>query len=210
MTTDTVRRGRPRSAHVDALVTSSVLELISESGLGALTIEAVANRAGVGKTTLYRRWPNKNALVLDALAHLNDSLPAVHGDSLRERLVSLLSPMQCRPSAAMPVRLMPRMISHREADPELYRCFFERVIAPRRERFLVELRAGVAAGEIRDDVDLELAVNALVGPVLYQSTVIPETHIVATSSATQLVDLLLSGLSPRPSAVSEQAPPPAR
>ena len=175
-----------------------------------LTVEAVANRAGVSKTTLYRRWPNKDALVLDALAHLNDSLPAVHGESLRERLVSLLSPMQCRPTAAMPVRLMPRMMSHRDADPDLYRCFFERVIAPRRERFLVELRAGVAAGEVRDDVDLELAVNALVGPVLYQSTVIPDTHVAASSSAADLVDLVLSGLGPTFPAGSGQEPPPAR
>jgi len=207
VTTAPPRRGRPRSAQVDTAIVDAVLELIAEHGLGSLTVESVAARAGVGKATLYRRWPNKDALVLDALAHLNDGLPPVQGDTLRERLVSLLTPMRCRPQAARSMRLIPRVLSHREASPELYECFFEQVIAPRRERFLVELRAAVQAGEIRSDVDLELAVNALVGPVLYQSLVIPDGHQAAAKQPEALVDLVLSGLSPNASA---GAPQPAR
>ncbi len=207
MTTTPVRRGRPRSAQADTAIVDAVLELITEQGLGSLTVESVAARAGVGKATLYRRWPNKDALVLDALAHLNDALPPVLGDTLRERLVSLLTPMRCRPQAARSMRLIPRVLSHREGSPELYECFFEQVIAPRRERFLVELRAAAEAGEIRADVDLELAVNALVGPVLYQSLVIPDGHPAATQRPEALVDLVLSGLSPIASAAE---PPPAR
>ena len=206
MTATPVRRGRPRRTQADTAIVDAALELITEHGLGALTVESVAVRAGVGKATLYRRWPNKDALVLDALAHLNDALPPVQGDTLRERLVSLLSPMRCRPQAVRSMRLIPRVISHREASPELYECFFERVIAPRRERFLVELRAAVEAGEIRSDVDLELAVNALVGPVLYQSLVIPDGHEAAAKRPEALVDLVLSGLSPT---VSVEEPPPA-
>ncbi|MFZ0325549.1 MAG: TetR/AcrR family transcriptional regulator [Actinomycetes bacterium] len=198
MTESVVVRGRPRSAEAEESIIAAVLWLVAEQGLGALTVESVAQRAGVGKATVYRRWPNKDALVLDALTHLNDDLPEVQGSTLRERLASLLSVMRCRPQATMSVRLIPRVVSHRDANPDLYRCFFEQVVAPRRERFLVELRAAAASGEIRDDVDLELAVNALVGPVLYQSLVIPEGHEAGEKTVLQLVDLVLNGLSPHP------------
>src|SRR5215468_364049 len=84
--------GRPRSARADEAIIEAVLDLLAEgSSLEALSIEAVAARAGVGKATIYRRWPNKEALVIDAIGELKGALPVLSGESIREDLLALRS-----------------------------------------------------------------------------------------------------------------------
>src|SRR5690242_3897693 len=86
--------GRPRSARVDEAIIEAVLELLAEGvPVEALSIEAVAARAGVGKATIYRRWANKDALLVDAVAALKGPLPELAGESLRDDLVTLLRPV---------------------------------------------------------------------------------------------------------------------
>jgi AcrR family transcriptional regulator len=188
------RRGRPRDESVDRAVIAAALELVAEGGLASLTMESVAVRAGVGKTTVYRRWPGRDELVRDALATLNDDLPPATGDTTRERLVSLLTGMAAMKQQPLSLRLFPRLMSHKRSDPAAYRCFYDRVLQPRRERFLRELRAGVQRGDIRKDVDLEGAVSLLVGPVLYQHNVLPDDDPAASLTPRTVVDLGLSGI----------------
>jgi AcrR family transcriptional regulator len=86
--------GRPRSARVDQAIISSVIALLAEGTTAeALSIEAVAARAGVGKATIYRRWPNKEALLVDAVASLKGPPPQIAGESVRDDLVVLLRPI---------------------------------------------------------------------------------------------------------------------
>src|SRR5437764_14075432 len=82
--------GRPRSERADKAIVDATLDLLAEEGgVTGVSIEAVAARAGVGKTTIYRRWPNKEALIIDALAALKEPFPVPRGDSARDDLVAL-------------------------------------------------------------------------------------------------------------------------
>ncbi len=85
--------GRPRSERAERAILDAALELFAESGLGGVCIEAVAARAGVGKATIYRRWPGKQDLLLDALATLKSPLPEPGGESVRDDLVAMLRMM---------------------------------------------------------------------------------------------------------------------
>src|SRR4051812_38737959 len=81
--------GRPRSERADkAIVDATLALLVEEGGVSGVSIEAVAARAGVGKTTIYRRWPNKEALIIDALAALREPIVEPRGQSVREDLIT--------------------------------------------------------------------------------------------------------------------------
>src|SRR5919198_3834015 len=84
-------RGRPRSERAHEAIIDAVLEMLAEwTTVEALSMEAVAARAGVGKATIYRRWPHKEALVIDAVASTKEPLPEPRGTSVREDLVLLV------------------------------------------------------------------------------------------------------------------------
>jgi len=189
------RRGRPRSATADEVIIRTALELVAQDGIGALTVAAVADRAGVGKATIYRRWASKAELVDAAFTHLSEQFPDPEGETTRDRLVSLLGSPQIRGS--LPARLLPRILSHKLAQPELYQGFFLRVIEPRREQFRVELRRGIARGDVRGDLELDVMVNALVAPFMYRSLVLPSSGPPPLDLAAAVVDLALQGLAPR-------------
>jgi len=190
------RRGRPRSVEADEAIIKAALELVADEGIGALTVEAVASRAGVGKTTIYRRWNCKAELVDAAFTRLSEQLPEARGTTTRERLVSLIGDPHGGPST-LPSRLLPRILSHKMAQPEMYAEFFARVIEPRRERFRVELRRGIARGDLRDDLDLDAMVNALVAPYLYYVLLMPAAQHQPDDLPERVVDLALEGLAAR-------------
>src|SRR3954463_814071 len=82
--------GRPRSERAAKAIIEATLDLLAEEGgVAGVSIEAVAARAGVGKTTIYRRWPHKEALIIDAFATLKEPFPAPRGDSVRDDLVAI-------------------------------------------------------------------------------------------------------------------------
>ena len=167
---DDRRLGRPRDARVDAAVLQATRELLAEKGFAATTVEAIASRAGVGKATIYRRWPGKRELVLDALATLNDDFPAAPDPhwGTRELLLMALRHMNNRDTDTLAGRIMPRMMVYSVSQPDLYAEYFDRIIMPRRRWLYATLRQGIDRGELRPDLDLEMAAVALIGPVLLQ------------------------------------------
>src|ERR1043166_4984722 len=88
------RPGRPRSEQADRAIIEAALSLFAESGPEGLCIERVAARAGVGKATIYRRWPGKEDLLLDAIAALRPPLPQPAGESVRDDLIAVLGAMR--------------------------------------------------------------------------------------------------------------------
>ena len=160
--------GRPRSARVDEANIEAVIGLLSEGVTAeALSIEAVANRAGVGKATIYRRWVNKDALLVDAVGALKGPLPEIAGVSVREDLLTLLRPVG-RKAALRSATVLPCLISELKRSPQLNECY-QKVIEPRRELMRQVLRRGIDAGELRADIDLEVVMAMLVGPMVAQS-----------------------------------------
>jgi len=160
--------GRPRSARADEAIIEAVLDLLADgTPAEALSIEAVAAKAGVGKATIYRRWANKEALLVDAVASLKGELPRLAGESVRDDLIALLRPVGT-PSHTRAVKIMPCLLSELHRSPELYRCF-QKITEPRRELMRQVLQRGIDQGELRADLDLELVLVILVGPVIAQS-----------------------------------------
>jgi AcrR family transcriptional regulator len=145
---------------------TAALDLLADRGPDAMYIEQVAARAGVGKATIYRRWPGKEDMLVDALGQLRASLPQPQGRSVRADLVALLGAI-CR-EAADPrrARLHALMEGEGQRYPRLLARYAETVLRPRQEAVKSVLRRGIATGELREDTDLDAAAFLLSGAVL--------------------------------------------
>ncbi|WP_119729607.1 TetR/AcrR family transcriptional regulator [Thermomonospora amylolytica] len=162
------RPGRPRSARADKAILEATLDLLAEeAGVAGVSMEAVAARAGVGKTTVYRRWPNKERLIVDALAALKHPLPELAGRSVREDLLTLARSIGAD-HADRRSRCVWNVLGGFDRHPELLARYRQEVIEPRREVVRGVLRRGVATGELRPDLDIEVAVTMLVGAMTLQ------------------------------------------
>ena len=190
--------GRPRDPKLDAALIDATLELLADDGYAALTMEAVAARAGVGKATLYRRWPNKEALVVEAVATLSEPPEAPQGPGVRAELVTLVEAIRRKSGSSLAIKIFPRLIGESAANPEFMRRYREQVLDPRRERFRACLARGVGQGLIRLDLDLDYAVDLFVGPMVYRNLIRNDPPPGADLAA-RIVDDVLAGLAPRPS-----------
>ena len=160
--------GKRRSEQSHRAILESALAILSEQGYGALTIEGVAARAGVGKQTIYRWWPSKAAVVLEALtADTQERLPVPDTGSVKGDLEVLLSD-SFRELAQRSGPIVRGLMAEAQFDPEFGRAFREEFIARRREVLLEVLRRGQRRGEISDVADLELIVDLIYGPMWYR------------------------------------------
>ncbi len=189
------RPGRPRSEQADHAIIDAALDLFAESGVEGLCIEAVAARAGVGKSTIYRRWPGKEDLLLDALATLKTPLPEPSGTSVGDDLVRLLRVM-CD-DMSDPRRARAAALLHGEGVkyPRLMARFTETVVEPRREVFRSVLRHGIETGELRGDTDIDAALFMMTGAV--QAKGRGGVDVIPASYPTRIVEQLIQGLAPR-------------
>jgi AcrR family transcriptional regulator len=160
------RPGRPRSERADQAILSAALDIFAECGPDALCIEQVAAKAGVGKATIYRRWPGKEDMLLDALGTLGTQLPEPQGRSVRADLIALLNAV-CRDAAdRRRARLFALLQGVGSRYPRLMDTYIRAVVQPRRDMVRSVLQHGVATGELREDTDIEAASFLLDGAVL--------------------------------------------
>jgi AcrR family transcriptional regulator len=186
--------GRPRSALVDQAIIEAVLDLLAEDGatIEALSMEAVASRAGVGKATIYRRWPNKEALVLDAIAALKGPLPDVPGTSLRDDLLVLLRPMATARTTRAG-RIVPCLVPELKRNPDMAESY-HRLTEPRRELMRNVLRTWIAAGVLRPDIDIDASCAMMTGPIIAQTMLTSNPNVDVAKLPEQIVDTILPGL----------------
>lgn len=191
--------GRPRSERASRAIIMATLDLLLESvSVDSFSIEAVAARAGVGKATLYRRWPNKEAIVLDALASLYEPPVRGTGQSLRHDLIMVVEDL-CRWAAhSISGRLCPRLLG---AAAELHAQYVQSVIEPRKGAIREVLRKGVREGELFPDIDVELPLTMLFGCVLSRLLLPGNSHAGEprdggrrVEPAERIVDQVLSGI----------------
>ena len=181
--------GRPRSARADEAIIEAVLDLLADGTLAEeISIEAVAARAGVGKATIYRRWSNKEALLVDAVATIKGEPPELAGESVRDDLVTLLRPIAV-PAHTRAGKIMPCLLSEMHRSPALSRCF-QKITEPRREQMRQVLARGVAAGELCADLDFELVTVMLVGPLISQALIGWNPNLDRATLPERLVDTL--------------------
>lgn len=188
------RVGRPRDPSRDAVLVEATLTLLAEGGYAGLTMEAVACRAGVGKATLYRRWSSKEQLVVDALASLTEPSDAVAPAGVRDQLVAMLEAVR-RKHGSLAGQIFPRLIGDAVDHPELMHRYRAQVLEPRRQRMQAVLRDGVEQGLVRAGVDLDHAVDLLVGPMAYRN-LIRNDPAPGPELAAQIVDDVLRALAP--------------
>jgi AcrR family transcriptional regulator len=161
--TEKRRPGRPRDARIDAAVARATLAEITEKGLSAATMEAIAARADVGRATLYRRWPSKEALLRFLASQVfEDYEPADTGD-LRKDLLAVYEPIveQLRDGEPIAV-LMPILVAQAAHDQGIRR-FVAAAAAERQAGATDALRRAERRGELRPGVDIETVVDMIAG-----------------------------------------------
>ncbi|MER5737485.1 MULTISPECIES: TetR/AcrR family transcriptional regulator C-terminal ligand-binding domain-containing protein [unclassified Streptomyces] len=191
------RRGRPRSEGVERAVFDAVIGLL-EGGvaLGDVSIERIARTAGVGKATIYRRWAGKEDLLVELIRSVEPPDPALPGTSVRDDLVMLLEFMRRRGLAKRTSALLRNMFAQMQTHPRLWDQYHRTAIEPRRRLGIEVLERGVAAGEIRADLDLELVNDLFVGPLLLRTVLHPDADLSPDLPA-RVADTILEGVRPR-------------
>jgi AcrR family transcriptional regulator len=191
MATET--RGRRRSERSHHAIIAATQELLLERGYANVTIEGIAARAGVGKQTIYRWWPSRAALVLEAyLAGEEAVRPPTASRSARDDVRALLGWLIAVLAEPTGGPVVAGLISDLQHDADLAEGFRRDVVPARRQGMLAALERARARGEIREDADLELAVDALHGAVFYRLLLSGEP--LDEAFADRLADQTLAGL----------------
>jgi AcrR family transcriptional regulator len=187
--------GRPRSEQARVAILRTTLKVLGKTGFSNLTIEEIADRAQVGKATVYRWWPNKGALIADAFAsstvsklHFPDSgsVDTDMSQQMRQLIKIFRSPMG---------RIVSAILAAGQSDKSLIFAFRERFLMPRRREAYATLRRGIVRGELRKDIDPDLLLDSLYGPI-YMRFLIQHDQL-TPAFVDHLCTLVLGGARPR-------------
>ena len=189
------RPGRPRSEQAEQAIIEATLDVFAEQGFEGVCVEQVAARAGVGKATIYRRWPNKEELLLAAFGSLKSPFPEPAGVSVRDDLLAMVQVMCADKADPRKSRRYALLLGEGEKYPRLMARYKETVVEPRRDAMRAVIRRGIETGELRPDTDVEIAMLTLTGAIMAQDQSASGT--LDGEFATRLVDGLLLGLSAR-------------
>ncbi|WP_405653767.1 TetR/AcrR family transcriptional regulator [Streptomyces sp. RK9] len=189
-------RGRPRSEAVERAIIEGVIKLIEDGvPLAELSIERVARTAGVGKATIYRRWSGKEEMFVDVLRTLEEPPAELPGTSMRDDLVVLVEHIRRRGLNMRSSAILHNVFAQMKSLPKLWEAYHKTVIDPQRRVSYEVLRRGVETGELRADVDIVLANELFVGPMLVRSVLRPDDPL-DEDLPVRIVDLVLEGLRP--------------
>lgn len=183
--------GRPRSLEAEQAIRDATVALLTERGVAGLSVEAVAVRAGVAKSTIYRRWPTREDLVVGVVSDLKSSPDPPPGESVRGDLLHLLHQV----GGAEPggwAALMNRLMA--ESERELVAEVWRRSVGPRRAVLRGVLARGVAEGLVRPAADLELVVDLLTAPIVLRAR--PGRERFTGAQIVELLDTVLAGVRP--------------
>jgi AcrR family transcriptional regulator len=191
--------GRPRDAHATEMILRSALELGTEIGFDAVTVEAIAARAGVGKTTIYRRWPHVWAVVIEAvLAEVTKISPVLERATVRESFTVSMKLVARSFRGKIGAYARP-LIGRAQIDDDLRLAISERWLGERRKLSRRLVLHGIQTGELRKGLDPDIVLDALYGP-LYHRLLLPyEGTEVKLSDAyiESLVDVVFGGIEAR-------------
>jgi AcrR family transcriptional regulator len=186
------RGGRPRSERARLAILEAAADLLIDKGLEATTIEAIAARAGVSKVTIYKWWPTRGAVAVDAYFHRSAPTNTIEdtGDVARDlttQLAKIITAFRGRTGAAMA-----ELIGHAQEDANLADTLRSRWLEPRRDEAAALLRRAIDRGEIRPGIDIPAVMDQLFAPIYYRLTMQHEP--LNEDLAAILVDNVLAGV----------------
>jgi AcrR family transcriptional regulator len=162
-------RGRPRSEQADRAILRAATHVLAQRGLGGMSIEEVASRAGVGKATIYRRWSSRGTLALDAfLAEFQEQQPPPDTGTLRGDLLAALRAWVRSVTQTSAGAMLAGLIAEAQQDPGLAAAWRERVVEPLRAQHAVMLDRAIERGEISAAIDKEVVLDLLFGAAYHR------------------------------------------
>jgi AcrR family transcriptional regulator len=165
---ETRGRGRPRSVEAEAAILKAALYLLERKPLRKVTADAIARRAGVSKATIYKWWPNKSLVALDAyLAGMTERVTMPNTGSAEQDFTEQLKSVMAFYRSPLG-RLFCQFLAEGQSDAGFLALFRERFLFVRRDSARVMWRRGVERGEIRDDVDSDLVLDLVYGPMVFR------------------------------------------
>lgn len=181
----------PRVERSKAVILDATLALLAEEGVGGLTVDAVAHRAGVGKATVYRHWASRAELIVDAISSLVIDDEAVDRGSLREDLKASYDRLAQVCSAGPLGQVLPTLTEAAGRDPELATVHKD-FVARRRQHLVAALERAAERGELRPGIDTSVAADLVAGPMFYKKLVHHQCPDAAYAAA--LLDLVMTAL----------------
>jgi AcrR family transcriptional regulator len=197
---------RPRSEEARRDVVAATADVIATLGVDKLTIEEVAARSGVAKTTIYRHWASRSALVIDAVRSCFEHLATPDTGDLRADLVALFSGMVKVDLSGQIGRIIPSILDAAGRDPDIARLV-DRIVEERQVPIREIIARAQARGELPDDLDLEVAIACIMGPLLFRKFQLRRR--VSDAYLAACLDTAIAGLrATRPAPAPEPEPTP--
>lgn len=185
-------RGRPReNPRVEAAVLDATLAEIDEKGLGNCTVEAIAARAGIGKATFYRRWPNKEAVLHFLASQIGHTPEPIDTGDLRKDLIAVFEPTRKEVYGTPVATIMPTFVAEAARDPKM-RQFLLTLSAERTSGALEALERAKSRGELRGRVNLEAVVDMMYGAIVLRSLVLGLP--VTAAFVRTMIDVVIVGI----------------
>ncbi|MDZ8094796.1 MAG: TetR/AcrR family transcriptional regulator [Nostoc sp. DedQUE05] len=185
--------GRPRSIHADQAILQATLDLLAEVGYESMSIEAIASRAGVGKTTIYRRYTSKEELVADAIESLRDDLAIPDTGSFWGDMDILIKNAAKKIDSPLGRQTLALIISTASSNPQFAEVYWTKYTKLRREAFSKILKRAKSRGEIHKDADVDLIIDLVSGSLYYALIFKPTTEPVEAYMR-RTMNLLLKGI----------------
>jgi AcrR family transcriptional regulator len=186
--------GRPRSTEAHTAVIEAALELFGDQGIDATSMDAIAEASGVSKATIYKHWPDKDALCLEAMAWIHGTPDAsVDFDSgdLRDDILAVLKHEPPEAHGECRMRLMPHLIAHAARNPAFAKAWRARVMEPPRTQLTRVLQRAVGRGQLPRGLNVDIAIALLLGPIMYDRVLKLVKAPVAGSMRETVVDAFL-------------------
>lgn len=186
-------RGRPRDPRVEGAVLGATRDLLLEKGYGGLTIAAAADMAGVGKGTIYLRWPDKESLVVGALAEVWDPVADIDTGNLRDDLFGFMTSAMRRMNGR-DGRLFREVVAELSRSGPLKTYWVNEISRPWVGVLTACLKRGIERGEMRTDADLNATTQVLISPLL--AVPMMEEKKMTARNVNAWLDVVLGGIAP--------------
>ena len=192
-TETTSRRGRPRSEKARRAILQAAADLLLDQGGGQVSMDAVADRAGVSKATIYRWWPSKEHLALEALVEwASAGAPPRDTGSLRGDLLALVRPWVREIRRRQFGRVIAALIAEAQSDPRFAADYRRHFVDERREPMQAAFRRAIDRGEAPADLDIDVALDLVYGPLYHR---LLHGHApLSDRFAQEVIDLALNGI----------------